>query len=89
MIARKAILAGAGTEAARGLGGAWGGADFTLLAGLLARLASRRPVFYLVSQPRTLRLAVGPLGSEDARMAAGFVQGLNREKSTDPASGWC
>ncbi|OYX02996.1 MAG: hypothetical protein B7Z14_01885 [Bosea sp. 32-68-6] len=38
-------------------------------------------VFYVASQPRTLRLAVGPLGSEDARMAAGFVQGLNREKS--------
>jgi len=35
-----------------------------------------------VGQPRTLRLAVGPLGSEDARMAAAFVQGLNRDKAS-------
>ncbi|MFJ5369429.1 TAXI family TRAP transporter solute-binding subunit [Bosea sp. CER48] len=39
-------------------------------------------VFYYISQPRTLRLAVGPLGSEDARMAAAFVQGLNRDKAS-------
>lgn len=38
-------------------------------------------VFYYLSQPRTLRVAVGPLGSEDARMAAAFVQGLNRDKA--------
>ena len=54
---------------------------FTILAGLLAMFGITAGVFYVVSQPRTLRLAVGPLGSEDARMAAGFVQGLNREKS--------
>jgi TRAP-type uncharacterized transport system substrate-binding protein len=55
---------------------------FTALAGLLAIFGLTAAVFYFVSQPRTLRLAVGPLGSEDARMAAGFVQGLNREKSS-------
>lgn len=55
---------------------------FTALAGLLAMFGITAAIFYVVSQPRTLRLAVGPLGSEDARMAAGFVQGLNREKST-------
>lgn len=54
---------------------------FTALAGLLAVLGITAAVFYLANQPKTLRLAVGPLGSEDARMAAGFVQGLNREKS--------
>ncbi|AOO80059.1 TAXI family TRAP transporter solute-binding subunit [Bosea vaviloviae] len=55
---------------------------FTALAGLLAVFGVTASVFYFVSQPKTLRLAVGPLGSEDARMAAGFVQGLNREKSS-------
>lgn len=55
---------------------------FTALAGLLAVFGVTAAVFYFVSQPKTLRLAVGPLGSEDARMAAGFVQGLNREKSS-------
>lgn len=54
---------------------------FTILAGLLALSGITAAVFYVVSQPRTLRLAVGPISSEDARMAAGFVQGLNREKS--------
>lgn len=51
------------------------------LAGLLAIFGVAASVFYVLNQPTTLRLAVGPLGSEDARMAAGFVQGLNREKS--------
>lgn len=55
---------------------------FTVLAGLLAIAGVTAATFYFVNQPRTLRLAVGPLGSEDARMAAGFVQGLNREKSS-------
>ena len=55
---------------------------FTALAGLLAISGIIATVFYVASQPRTLLLAVGPLGSEDARMAAGFVQGLNREKSS-------
>ena len=51
------------------------------LASLLAVSGLVAAVFYYVSQPRTLRLAVGPLGSEDARMAAAFVQGLNRDKA--------
>lgn len=55
---------------------------FTILAGLLAIAGVTAATFYFVNQPRMLRLAVGPLGSEDARMAAGFVQGLNREKSS-------
>ncbi len=55
---------------------------FTILAGLLAISGIAAASFYMVNQPRTLRLAVGPLGSEDARMAAGFVQGLSREKSS-------
>ncbi|AMJ62359.1 TAXI family TRAP transporter solute-binding subunit [Bosea sp. PAMC 26642] len=55
---------------------------FTAMAGLLAIFGVTAAVFYFASQPKTLRLAVGPLGSEDARMATGFVQGLNREKSS-------
>lgn len=54
---------------------------FMALAGLLAIFGIAASVFYVLNQPRTLRLAVGPLGSEDARLAAGFVQGLSREKS--------
>jgi len=54
---------------------------FTILAGLLATFGVTAAMFYVANQPHTLRLAVGPLGSEDARMAAGFVQGLNREKA--------
>jgi hypothetical protein len=41
-----------------------------IAAGLLAASGLVVAVFYYVGQPRTLRLAVGPLGSEDARMAA-------------------
>jgi TRAP transporter TAXI family solute receptor len=54
----------------------------TMVAGLLAISGLVAAVFYYVGQPRTLRLAVGPLGSEDARMAAAFVQGLNRDKAS-------
>ena len=53
-----------------------------MAAALLAVSGLAAAVFYYVSQPRTLRLAVGPLGSEDARMAAAFVQGLNRDKAS-------
>lgn len=49
-------------------------AALLLMAGLVALGV------YLWSQPRTLKLAVGPLGSEDARLAAALVQGLSREK---------
>jgi TRAP transporter TAXI family solute receptor len=54
---------------------------FLALAGLLAASGVAAALFYALNQPQTLRLAVGPLGSEDARMAAGFVQGLSRERS--------
>ena len=52
----------------------------TMVAGLLAITGLVAATFYYIGQPRTLRLAVGPLGSDDARMAAAFVQGLSREK---------
>lgn len=35
----------------------------------------------ILSAPRTLRIAVGPFGSEDTRMVAAFTQGLAREQS--------
>lgn len=54
---------------------------FMALAGILALSGALAFGIYLWSQPKTLRLAVGPLGSEDARMAAALVQGLNREKA--------
>jgi len=53
-----------------------------LLAGFIALGGLVATTFYYLNQPRTLRLAVGPLGSEDARMAAAFVQGLNRDKAS-------
>ena len=55
---------------------------FLIVAGLLALSGVAATALYIFSQPRTLRLAVGPLGSEDARMAAAFVQGLNRDKAS-------
>ncbi len=53
-----------------------------LLAGFIALGGLVAATFYYLNQPRTLRLAVGPLGSEDARLAAAFVQGLNRDKAS-------
>jgi TRAP-type uncharacterized transport system substrate-binding protein len=55
---------------------------FTALAGLLLTAGLIALGVWLWSQPRTLKLAVGPRGSDDARMAAAFVQGLNREKKS-------
>ena len=81
MMAGEAIVTGVATTGRGGISFGMGRRGFTALAGLLAMFGIATAVFYLLSQPRTLRLAVGPLGSEDARMAAGFVQGLNREKS--------
>lgn len=46
----------------------------TIAATVLALIGLAATGFYFYSQPRTLRLAVGPIGSEDARMAAAFVQ---------------
>ena len=37
--------------------------------------------WHVTSAPKTLRIAVGPLGSEDTRMVAAFAQGLAREQS--------
>ncbi len=54
----------------------------TMMAGVLAISGLVAAAFYYIGQPRTLRLAVGPLGSDDARMAAAFVQGLNRDKAS-------
>ncbi|MCO5090316.1 TAXI family TRAP transporter solute-binding subunit [Bosea sp. (in: a-proteobacteria)] len=51
------------------------------VAVLLALTGLAAAVFYYIGQPHSLRLAVGPLGSEDARMAAAFVQGLTRDKA--------
>jgi TRAP transporter TAXI family solute receptor len=80
MIASEAMVA-AGAAIGRQDRSGMGRRGFLALAGLLAIFGIAASVFYTLNQPRTLRLAVGPLGSEDARMAAGFVQGLSREKS--------
>lgn len=53
---------------------------FAVLASLLLAAGLVALGVWIWSQPRTLKLAVGPLGSDDARMAAAFVQGLSREK---------
>lgn len=37
--------------------------------------------WHIASAPKTLRIAVGPIGSEDMRMVAAFAQGLSREQS--------
>jgi TRAP-type uncharacterized transport system substrate-binding protein len=37
--------------------------------------------WHIMSAPKTLRIAVGPFGSEDTRMVAAFAQGLAREQS--------
>jgi TRAP transporter TAXI family solute receptor len=38
--------------------------------------------FHMATAPTVLRLAVGPIGSEDVRMAAAIVQSVNREKGS-------
>jgi TRAP-type uncharacterized transport system substrate-binding protein len=53
---------------------------FAGLAALLLAAGLFALSVYLWTQPRTLTLAVGPLGSDDARLAAALVQGLSREK---------
>jgi TRAP transporter TAXI family solute receptor len=54
---------------------------FLALATLFAFSALVAFLFHLATAPTVLRLAVGPIGSEDVRMAAAFVQSLNRGKS--------
>ncbi|MFY8040521.1 MAG: TAXI family TRAP transporter solute-binding subunit [Bosea sp. (in: a-proteobacteria)] len=55
---------------------------FLTMAGLFALSAVVALSFHLATAPTILRLAVGPIGSDDLRMAAAFVQALNREKSS-------
>lgn len=52
------------------------------LAAMFALSAIIALFFHMATAPTVLRLAVGPIGSEDVRMAAAFVQSLNREKSS-------
>jgi TRAP-type uncharacterized transport system substrate-binding protein len=52
------------------------------MAGLFALSAVVALSFHLATAPTILRLAVGPIGSDDLRMAAAFGQALNREKSS-------
>lgn len=54
---------------------------FMALAGMFAFSAVIALFFHTATAPTVLRLAVGPIGSEDVRMAAAFVQRFNREKS--------
>ncbi|MGL4440400.1 MAG: TAXI family TRAP transporter solute-binding subunit [Bosea sp. (in: a-proteobacteria)] len=55
---------------------------FLALAGMFAFSAIIALLFHLATAPTLLRIAVGPIGSEDVRMAAAFVQSFNREKSS-------
>lgn len=55
---------------------------FMALAGMFAFSAMIALFFHTVNAPTVLRLAVGPIGSDDVRMAAAFVQSFNREKSS-------
>ncbi len=53
---------------------------FLVLAGLFALTAVTALIVHFATAPTVLRLAAGPIGSEDVRMAAAFVQAINREK---------
>lgn len=55
---------------------------FMALAGMFALSALSAFLIHLLTAPTTLRLAVGPIGSDDVRMAVAFVQSLNREKKS-------
>jgi TRAP-type uncharacterized transport system substrate-binding protein len=55
---------------------------FLALAALFAFSAIAALSFHVMTAPTQLRLAVGPIGSEDVRMAAAFVQAVNREKGS-------
>ncbi len=52
------------------------------LAGLFALSALSAFLIHLMTAPTVLRLAVGPIGSDDVRMAAAFVQSAAREKGS-------
>lgn len=53
-----------------------------MLAGFLLLIAATTALVAYLSRPTTLRVAVGPPGSDDARLMAGFAPILQREKST-------
>jgi TRAP transporter TAXI family solute receptor len=55
---------------------------FLGLAGLFAFSAMLALAFHIGTAPTQLKLAVGPIGSEDVRMAAAFVQAVNRDKGS-------
>ncbi len=55
---------------------------FLALAGMFAFSAMIALFFHMATAPTVLRLAVGPIGSEDVRMAAAIVQSVNREKGS-------
>jgi TRAP transporter TAXI family solute receptor len=55
---------------------------FLVLAGLFALAALLALTFHMSTAPTQLKLAVGPIGGEDVRMAAAFVQAANREKGS-------
>ncbi len=58
-----------------------GRSGFLAMAGFFALSAMAALSFHLATAPTVLKLAVGPIGSEDVRMAAAFVQNMNREKN--------
>jgi TRAP transporter TAXI family solute receptor len=72
--ARRAVVEGSGISL-------MGRRGFLVLAAIFALSALIALTFHMATAPTVLRLAVGPIGSEDMRMAAAFVQSLNREKS--------
>jgi TRAP transporter TAXI family solute receptor len=55
---------------------------FLVLAAMFALSAIVALSFHMATAPTVLRIAVGPIGSEDVRMAAAIVQSLNRERSS-------
>src|SRR5579859_6809526 len=52
----------------------------TLIAGILAIIAGSVGIVYYMLRPATLRIAVGPASSEDARVVNALAQALLRER---------
>lgn len=52
-----------------------------IIAVTLLAAAAAAFIAYRASSPTVLKIAVGPIGSEDVRLAAAFVQHLTRERS--------
>ena len=53
----------------------------SVIALALVGIAAMAFVAYEILAPRTLRIAVGPLGSSDLRVAVAFLQALQRERA--------